>query len=104
MLLQDYKHGFGELSAEFWFGNDYIHRLTSSEPGAGVTLRQGPILSKNEEVKWVFRRKIGEETKVWEFMFNYELELTNVLISSSNFPLIIISFQWKYSALASGWS
>ena len=37
---QDYKHGFGDLSAEFWFGNDYIHKLTNnSETEDGVTLR-----------------------------------------------------------------
>lgn len=27
----DYRLGFGELDAEFWFGNDFIHKLTSDE-------------------------------------------------------------------------
>ena len=30
----DYKSGFGQLTAEFWLGNDKIHRLTSSRPSS----------------------------------------------------------------------
>ncbi|XP_067012693.2 uncharacterized protein [Anabrus simplex] len=27
----NYKHGFGDLDKEFWFGNDFIHRLTTQK-------------------------------------------------------------------------
>lgn len=30
----DYKAGFGRLMADFWVGNDKIHRLTSSRPSS----------------------------------------------------------------------
>ena len=30
----DYRSGFGQLTAEFWLGNDKIHRLTNSRPSA----------------------------------------------------------------------
>ena len=30
----DYKSGFGQLTAEFWLGNDKIHRLTVSRPSS----------------------------------------------------------------------
>ena len=25
----DYKSGFGDLYGEFWFGNDFIHKITN---------------------------------------------------------------------------
>ena len=29
---REYKHGFGNLYGEFWYGNDYIHQLTNEIP------------------------------------------------------------------------
>lgn len=32
----DYKHGFGALDKEFWYGNDFIHQLTNEEGQVGL--------------------------------------------------------------------
>ena len=64
----DYKSGFGELTAEFWLGNDKIHRLTASRPsslrveledwnGVRVYARYGKFNIGDEQAK--YRLEVG---------------------------------------------
>ena len=64
----DYKAGFGELTAEFWLGNDKIHRLTASRPsslrvdlqdwkGAKVYAKYGKFNIGDEQAK--YRLEVG---------------------------------------------
>ena len=64
----DYKSGFGQLMAEFWLGNDKIHRLTSARPsslrveledwkGVRAYAKYGKFNIGDEQVK--YRLKIG---------------------------------------------
>ncbi len=32
MTWNDYKVGFGDLYGEFWFGNDFIHKISNQAP------------------------------------------------------------------------
>ena len=64
----DYKSGFGQLTSEFWLGNDKIHRLTSSRPsslrveledwkGVRVYAKYGRFRIGNEQAQ--YRLEVG---------------------------------------------
>ena len=64
----DYKSGFGQLTAEFWLGNDKIHRLTAARPstlrveledwnGVRVYAKYGKFYVGNEQAK--YRLEVG---------------------------------------------
>ena len=64
----DYKSGFGQLTAEFWLGNDRIHRLTAARPstlrveledwnGVRVYAKYGKFNIGDEQAK--YRLEVG---------------------------------------------
>ncbi|XP_071056078.1 angiopoietin-related protein 7-like isoform X1 [Onthophagus taurus] len=62
-----YKHGFGDLRREFWFGNDYLHRLSNQND---LILRI-ELESYDNEKKWAEY----ESFKVASEYENYRLTL-----------------------------
>ena len=64
----DYKSGFGQLTTEFWLGNDRIHRLTAARPstlrveledwnGVRVYVKYGKFKVGDEQAK--YRLEVG---------------------------------------------
>ena len=67
----DYKSGFGQLTAEFWLGNDKIHRLTAARPsslrveledwnGVRVYAKYGRFNIGDEQAK--YRLEVGSKS------------------------------------------
>ncbi|XP_022910709.2 fibroleukin-like isoform X2 [Onthophagus taurus] len=71
-----YKHGFGDLRREFWFGNDYLHRLSNQND---LILRI-ELESYDNEKKWAEY----ESFKVASEYENYRLTLGRFSGSLSN--------------------
>ena len=72
--LNDYKSGFGQLTAEFWLGNDKIFRLTAARPS---TLR-AELEDWNEVKEYV---KYGK-FKIADEQAKYRLELGSYALYS----------------------
>ena len=63
----DYKAGFGQLTAEFWLGNDKIHRLTAS--------RLSSLQVELEDWKGVKANAKYGEFKIGDEQAQYRLEV-----------------------------
>ncbi|XP_061186917.1 ficolin-2-like [Saccostrea echinata] len=65
----EYKHGFGSVTSDFWIGNDVIHHLTNN----GNTLLQIKMIKTN-----------GYSLNV-EYSFSIDSESNNYMLQVSNF-------------------
>lgn len=48
-IWQDYKHGFGSLTDNYWLGNEYMHQLTSSPVPYILGVK---LVDLNADIKW----------------------------------------------------
>ena len=78
----DYKSGFGQLTAEFWLGNDKIHRLTAARPsslrveledwnGVRVYAKYGKFNIGDEQAKYLL--KVGSYSGTWRLAQKIEI-------------------------------
>ena len=89
----DYKSGFGQLTAEFWLGNDKIHRLTAARPsslrveledwnGVRVYAKYGKFSIGDEQAK--YRLKVGSYSGTAGDSLGTGLNLNNMAFSTKD--------------------
>ena len=109
----DYKSGFGQLTAEFWLGNDKIHRLTAARPsslrveledwnGVRVYAKYGKFNIGDEQAK--YRLEVGSYsgTAVGDSLAHHNKMAFSTKdrdndISSSNCAVLYTGAWWYHS-------
>ena len=89
----DYKSGFGQLTAEFWLGNDRIHRLTVARPsslrveledwnGVRVYAKYGKFQIGDEHAK--YRLEVGSFSGTAGDSLRSQYDLNNMAFSTKD--------------------
>ena len=77
-----YKHGFGDLDGELWFGNDNIAKITVSG-NFRLRIDLGDWEGEHRYAEYSFIRVLGEEDKYRLFFGDYSGDAGDALISQN---------------------
>ena len=105
----DYKAGFGQLTAEFWLGNDKIHRLTASRPsslrvelgdwnGGKAYVKYGKFSIGDEQAQ--YRLEVGSYSGIARDSLAYHnnMAFTTKDRDSSNNCAVVRTGAWWYNS------